>query len=321
MPLPTDERVLALSRDILHQFDTVFGLHPGFRPAHAKGAMVEGSFTPSPDAPSLTRTPHMHRPSTPVVVRFSNSTGIIVIPDNDPNAAPRGMAIRFRLAERSHTDIVSHSIDAFPARTADEFRDFLKAVAASSAPNASPTGGPSPVEAFLGAHPAALAFVQAPKPAPSSFARETYFGVSAMHFVNDAGETQFGRYRILPAAGDHHLTAAATAARGPDYLFVELPQRLTSGPIRFRLVVQLAEAGDVVDDATIRWPEDRPLLELGVITLTQPVANDAAEQKHIIFDPIPRVDGIEPSNDPLFDVRARRLPPQRPAASGGEDRR
>ena len=24
----------------------------------------------------------------------------------------------------------------------------------------------------------------------------------------------------------------------------------------------------------------------------------------IIFDPIPRVDGIEPSNDPLFELRA-----------------
>jgi len=68
--------------------------------------------------------------------------------------------------------------------------------------------------------------------------------------------------------------------------------------------VQLANDEDIVDDATQHWPEERPLLELGTITLTQPVADDAHEQKHIIFDPIPRVDGIEPSDDPLLELRA-----------------
>src|SRR5271170_5469261 len=115
MPLPTDEKLLALSQDLVQQFDAIFGLHPGFRPAHAKGALLTGTFTPSPAAASLTRAPHMNRPSTPVTVRFSNSTGIPLIPDNDPNANPRGFAIRFHLAERVHTDIISHSTDGFPA--------------------------------------------------------------------------------------------------------------------------------------------------------------------------------------------------------------
>jgi catalase len=34
------------------------------------------------------------------------------------------------------------------------------------------------------------------------------------------------------------------------------------------------------------------------------VADTLTEQKHIIFDPIPRVDGIEPSDDPLLELRA-----------------
>ena len=45
-------------------------------------------------------------------------------------------------------------------------------------------------------------------------------------------------------------------------------------------------------------------LEFGAITLTEPVANGPAEERHIIFDPIPRVVGIEPSADPLLEVRA-----------------
>jgi catalase len=46
------------------------------------------------------------------------------------------------------------------------------------------------------------------------------------------------------------------------------------------------------------------LLDLGALSLTQPVADDDHEQKQIIFDPIPRVDGIEPSDDPLLELRA-----------------
>src|SRR5580698_4211865 len=127
MPLPTDEKILALSHEIIQQFDAIFGLHAGFRPAHAKGLTLTGTFTPSRQAASLTRAPHIQRASTPVTARFSNSTGIPLLPDNDPNADPRGFAVRFHLAEHSHTDIVSHSTDGFPAHTGDEFLEFLRA--------------------------------------------------------------------------------------------------------------------------------------------------------------------------------------------------
>jgi catalase len=43
---------------------------------------------------------------------------------------------------------------------------------------------------------------------------------------------------------------------------------------------------------------------LGTIELTAPAPENLAQQKQIIFDPIPRVDGIEPSADPLLELRA-----------------
>ena len=300
MPLPSDPKLLALSENLLKQFDTIFGLNPGFRPAHAKGLLLSGTFTPAAGATELTRAPHITRPSTPVVARFSDSTGIPLIPDNDPNANPRGLAVRFMLAEHVHTDIVAHSTDGFPTHTGDEFLEFLRALATSDPANLKG----SPLEAFLGSHPAALAFVQAPKPAPSSFARESYYGVTAMRFTNQQGKSRYGRYRILPAAGNEHLDDATTKAKSPNYLFDELPQRLAKGPITFQIVVQLAEDGDTVDNATIHWPESRPLKEFGTLTLTAVEPDNAAEQKSIIFDPIPRLDGIEPSDDPLLELRA-----------------
>jgi catalase len=300
MPLPTDEKLLALAGNLLSQFDAIFSLHPGFRPAHAKGAMLSGTFAPTPSAAALCRAPHLNRPSTPVTIRFSNSTGIPLIPDNDANADPRGMAIRFHLADRVHTDIVSHSVDGFPTHTGDEFLDLLRALA-SSGPD---VPSPKPIEAFLGAHPAALAFVQTPKPAPSSFARESYFGVTAMHFFDAAGNSRYGRYRIVPAAGNDPLDPAILATKDQNYLFEELASRIASEPIVFHLFAQLSGPDDIVDDATIHWPPDRTVLELGTLSLTAPVANDATGQQHIIFDPIPRVDGIDPSADPLLELRA-----------------
>ena len=300
MPLPKDDKLIALGQDILQQFDTILGLHPGFRPAHAKGTLLTGTFTPSPDAASLTRAPHIHRESTPITGRFSDSTGIPVIPDNDPNANPRGLAIRFHLGERVHTDIICHSTDGFPTRTGHEFLEFLEALASSDPSKPSP----SSIEKFLGTHPNALKFVQTPKPTPSSFARESYFGVTAMHFTNKEGVSRYGRYRVVPEAGNDHLDDATAAAKNANFLFDELAERIAKGPIKFRILVQLANDQDTADDATIQWPEDRTLFELGTVLLTEPVPDNDQEQKHIIFDPIPRVDGIDPSNDPLLELRA-----------------
>src|SRR5689334_12328900 len=74
----------ALAQQLLEALDALSGLHPGFRPAHAKGLMCSGVFTPSPEAAKLTRALHASRPTTPVTVRYSNSTGLPNIPDNDP---------------------------------------------------------------------------------------------------------------------------------------------------------------------------------------------------------------------------------------------
>ena len=262
--------------------------------------MLTGSFTPSAEAASLTRAPHVARPSTPITARFSDSTGIPVIPDNDANASPRGLAIRFHLAERVHTDIIGHSTDGFPVRTGQEFLELLRALAATGASKASP----SPIEAFLATHPAALAFVQTPKPNPSSLAREAYFGVTALRFTNQSGAMRHGRFRIVPAAGIEHLDDAAAKSKGPNYLFDEIALRVASAPVKFHIEVQVANEGDVVDDATIHWPSNRQVIPFGTVTLTGNVAEDAKEQKQIIFDPIPRVDGIDPSGDPLLELRA-----------------
>jgi catalase len=283
----------SLPQDLLDALVDLNGNHPGFRPAHSKGIMLTGTFKPSAGARSLTRAPHTQRPSTPVTIRFSDGAGFPAVADNDPNnGGPRGIAIRFHLADHVHTDIIGHSVDGFPVRTPEEFLEFLRAAHAGA-----------PVQAFLAAHPSALAFVQAPKPIPTSFARESYFTVTAFRFTGADGSSRFGRFRVRPEGANEYLDAAAAAAKSPNFLMDEIAERVSKGPVKLQIVVQLAASGDTVDDATSHWPEDRPQSEFGTIALTA-VAPDDEEHRRIIFDPIPRVDGIDPSEDPLLEARS-----------------
>jgi len=291
MPLPSDEKLIALGEAVLAQLEALFGVHPGFRPVHAKGMLLTGTFTPSPDAHALTRAPHIARRSTPVVVRLSNTTGIPTIPDNDPNANPRGCAIRFMLAEHVHTDIVSHSAEGFPARTGEEFLELLRALASKD---------PS---SFLATHPAAAAFVQ-PRPVPASFAREAFFAISAFRFTNRDGVMRHGRYQIIPEGGVDVLDEATAKTKDANFLFEELAERIAAGPVGYRIMVQLAKEGDLVNDSTVQWPGGRHVVTFGRLVLDALAPDNKRQQRHIIFDPIPRVDGIEPADDPLFELRA-----------------
>ncbi|MBX9628832.1 MAG: catalase family peroxidase [Gemmataceae bacterium] len=293
----------ALASDLLAALDRLAGgAHTGFRPVHARGGMYAGTFAPAAGAADLTRAPHASRPATPVTVRFSPAGRVAATADNDPReSSPQGMAVRFHLGEHAHTDIVAHSHNGFPVRTGEEFLAFLTAAADSVKPDA-PT--PPPIAAFLETHPAARRFVEAPKPIPSSYARQAFFAVTAFKFTNAAGAGRFGRFRLVPGAGTEYLTAEQAAARPTDFLAAELSERLATGPVRFRVVVQLAADGDPVDDATVVWPKDRPQAEFGTLTITERIDELAPDNRKVIFDPDPRVDGIGPAGDSLTQVRS-----------------
>lgn len=288
-----------LYEQVINTLNAIFGSHPGHRPVHAKGVICEGTFRATEQARSLTRAPHMQGQPVPVIVRFSNFSGVPTGRDSDPMASPHGMAIRFQLHGDASTDIVAQSYDGFPARDVPEFLAFLRAVA-SSGPDAPK---PTPLESFLSTHPAAKRFVEAPKPAPRSFATASYYAVDSFRFINRERRSQFGRYLVVPFAGEQHLDESEAANLADNYLFDELAERLNRHPAEFRVVVQLAAEGDPIEDVTRSWPEERPEMELGVLAVTKPLANSDAVQRTMAFDPASLPDGIEPG-DPLIEARS-----------------
>jgi catalase len=184
-------------------------------------------------------------------------------------------------------------------------------------------GRPEVLGAFLAAHPNAKRFVETPKPIPTSFAREAFFAVTSFKFTNAEGVSRHGRFRIRPEAGTEYLSDEDAVAKSENFLFDEIGPRLAKEPVRLGVFVQMAEPSDDVTDASVTWPDSRTEIPFGTITLTARVDDQTPEQRKIIFDPLPRVDGIDSSGDLLTDVRADTylLSGRRRRAASGDERR
>lgn len=289
--------------DLAQQIADVMSQSPsgrnGLRFVHAKGIVCDGTFTPSPQAKAISKAPHLNGGSVPVVVRLSEGAPDTAIPDSSPNAGPQGMAIRFLTG--GGTDIVAMSHNGFVVATGEEFLALQQAVAATdpSRPH------PWPVEEFLGSHPRALKFVKDNAAVPASFAAEPFFANNSFRFTNADGVTQTGRYQLLPQAETQFLAPEAAKERSGDFLREELKSRLSRGPVRFRLMVQLAKPSDQTSDSSLVWPEDRQKVELGVITIDKVVPDSTAAERKLAFDPAKLADGIDFSDDPIPALRSR----------------
>lgn len=298
--LPARAQDSSTAEQTIDVMNTLFGKHPGKRANHAKGVVAEGSFTPSADAAKISKASLFAGPAVPVTIRFSDATGVPTIADGAANANPHGMSLKFKLGDGSDMDVVLNSLAYFPVATGEEFRDLLKAVSESGPDAKKPTA----LERFVATHPAAATAGSTAK-TPSSFARQTYNGVNAFVFVDKDGKRQPFRFRVVPVQGEEILSAEEAAKREPNYLVDEIGPRVAKEPAKFRVLAQLAEAGDPTNDATKPWPESRKTLDLGTLTVTKVVPDSAEAEKALLFMPNALTDGIDVSDDPLIDVRVQ----------------
>ena len=269
-------------RQIVDAMRKLAGPHPGHRPVHAKGLVCSGTFRASAEASRVTRAPHFAGQSIPTTIRFANSNGNPEVHDGAPNV--RSMAVKFHLSDGKNADILANSIEGFVARTPEELLEFLRAQLPDEA-----SGRPDPdaFPRFLAGHPAARGFVERlmKKPVPASYAQATYHAEHAFRFTAADGTSRFGRYRLVPQAGEAFLSPDDAGKRSPSFLREELEGRLRAGPAAFRLLLQVAEAGDPTDDVTALWPEGRPVVELGRLEVTGISSTSAADERRLIFDP------------------------------------
>jgi catalase len=272
------------------------GSHPGFRPVHAKGIVCSGIFRGAPEARRVSRAQHLQGQLVPTVIRFSNSSGN---PDvHDGIADVRAMAVKFQLPDGKNADVLALSIEGFPARTPEEFLAFLQAQLPDPI-----SGKPAPdaLSRSLDGHPATRAFLErlTQKPVPASYGQASYFAEHAFLFTAADGTSRFGRYRWTPEAGEAYISPEDASKRSASFLHEELESRLHTGPIVFRLLLQLPGANDPTDDPTSLWQADRPLIELGRLEITRISPTSAADERRLVFDPTNLTDGIDLSADPF----------------------
>ena len=280
--------------------NALFGKHPGFRAAHAKGIVCEGEFTPAASAATLSKAPHLQ--GRPV-----KADGPLLGQHRHPRHP--GRRARRRPARHGRplpppdgaiTDIVTNAFNGFPVATGEDFLAFLRAVAASARTCAeADSGGEVP-----GVAPQGDEGRDGAQADPGQLRHRALFRNNAFSFTNRQGKSRFGRYQLRPESGSKFLAAEEAAKKPPNFLIDEIGERLATGPAKFRIVVQLAAEGDKVNDATEVWPDKRPTIELGVLSITGKVADNDAAQRTLAFDPLNLVNGIEASDDPLLETRS-----------------
>ena len=112
------------SQDAIDAAHAAFGSHPGYRALHAKGTLLKGTFTATPQAARLTRAAHMQGEAVPVTARVSNGGGNPEVPDYAPDV--RGLAVKMYLPDGSRTDIVAQSAPRFPFHRPEPFIELLR---------------------------------------------------------------------------------------------------------------------------------------------------------------------------------------------------
>jgi catalase len=292
-----DDDHASLANQIVDIFYKIYGTHPGFRVNHAKGVVAKGSFVATPAASALSRAALFDGSSIPLTVRFSNDGGFPAIPDGAPGNI-KGMAVKFHMPGGAEVDIVMLAVKTFPMATGEGFRDLLMAISES------PDGTPKPtrLDEFAASHPTVLASFSTAG-TPDSFAHEEYRGLDAFIFIDKAGRRQAVRYITTPEERVY-LTADEAARQPPDFLIDDLAQRTAKKPVVFHLTAQLAEASDQTKDPSQPWPNDRQVVDLGVLTLDQALVNSREVQKDLLFLPTNLTDGIELSDDRLPAIRS-----------------
>ena len=288
-------------RDLVNALHAAFGDHHA-RAVHAKGVILEGTFTPDKEAASITKAKHLQHENSKLIIRFSNFTGIPDIPDNIGAANPRGLALKFILPDGSTTDIIAHSFNGFPTSDSDQFRELLLAIAASSADGAKPTA----LDNFLTIHPIAKQFLTTQK-TPASYATISYFGVNAFKFTNAESVSHFIRYQFIPAAGEQLLMQEQLEKQGVNYLVDEIKTRVAFAPVYITVYAQIAEEGDVIEDPSIAWPNTRKRVKLGEIKIDQLADNNIIADRRLHFIPNNVPEGIETA-DPMLNFRSDAYP-------------
>lgn len=281
------------------RFEDIYGRHDGFRRNHAKGLSATGTFESNGSGTAICRASVFRRGTVPVVGRFSLGGGL---PDQaDKPDTVRGLGLLLQTSDGQQWRTAMINLPVFTDSTPQGFYERL--LASKPQPD---TGKPDPqrMATFLERHPETAAAMKIIRQAPPSagFAGSTFNGLNAFRFTNAAGATVAVRWALTPI--DDGDQPPVPPPSGNDYLFDELIHTVAQRPVRWRLVLTIAEPGDPTDDATKPWPSTRRTIDAGTVIISAVQTEAPGNARDINFDPTVLPDGMDLSDDPIPRARA-----------------
>ncbi|MEO5962905.1 MAG: catalase, partial [Thermomonas sp.] len=100
------------------------------------------------------------------------------------------------------------------------------------------------------------------------------------------------------------MTPEQREAADDDFLSEDLQTRLAAGPLRWDMVVTVADAGDAILDASTPWPEARRHVTVGSVVVEHTSPQTTGACRDINFDPLVLPTGVESSGDPVLAARS-----------------
>ena len=299
LPVPTPSATNPVA--MVSQFEATGGKFEGYRRSGAKGVCAMGEFIGTADARALSTASVFSGRPVPVGVRFSVGGGNPNAPDNAKSQ--RNLALQFNLPNGEQWIMGNISAPIFGAATPQQLMDNL--VARQPDP-ATKVADPAKVKAFVDANPETLLQGRhyASQPVPASFGSVNYWGVHGYGFVSASGATQFGKWIFEPVGGLQGLTDDEAKAKGSNFLFADLRERVKEGKVAFNFNLQLAEPGDKVDNATVPLPEGRKKINMGMLKITSVSEDGGGACLTTNYNPMVMPKGVVPSADPMLPARA-----------------
>lgn len=299
---PTDSPSPAQVVETMEQLN---GITPGARRNHVVGVCASGYFVGNPKVQAYSRSPLFSGERIPVVARFSLAGGNPKAPDTA--RSPRGLALALRVSENQVQHFTLLNVPVFGAAQPQTFYEALLAAKPDPA-----TGKPHPEaqKTFLATHPDAqpLAQFMASHNPPASYAQSDFYGIHTFKLINAKNEAQLVRWRFEPSLGVLRLSDEEMKTRPSRFLAQDLQARLSQGPLHWQMVLTLGQADDEQHNPTVRWPQNRPEIQAGELTLTASSPEVSSEGKgpctQINFDPLVMSDGVAPTDDPILLFRS-----------------
>ena len=298
--VPLTAHAQSLAESQVNAVESVFGKYPTHRRGQAKGICASGYFVGNAVGRSLSSASVFSGEKIPVVARFSVGGGNPKASDKSKNT--RGLALQFSLPNGEQWMTGNISAPVYFVSKPEQFLPFMNARVADPA-----TGKPDPINlkmfSELNPETTLQAAYLAKAPVPASFATVNYWGVNAFEFISAQRKSQFVRWQFVPEAGILGLTAEQLKGMPDAFLADELRQRVATAPVGFDFKVQLAEAGDVLTDATKVWPDSRIVVPAGKLVIDKVEPGSEGACIAMTFNPLVLPKGIKPSADPVLLAR------------------